>query len=353
MAQRRMFSNKITDTDTFLDMPASAQNLYFHLNMHADDDGFLGNAKTIRRMIGASEDDLKILVAKGFLLMFDDGVTVIRDWRIHNYIQKDRYHQTMYQEHKKQLTVNHNHQYEFVSNPDTKGIQDGSELDPKRIQSGSNVDPNRTQNGSDKKEVTKSKNEQMLSEQATEPMDPECIQDGSKMDPQVRVRLGKSKDRVTTTTDTKLNNATTVESGGSFQHTHEDVFNHWQGDWGFPNTYITQDLDEWIKEFGPDIVYYTIDYALSKNVTARKADPFMTEVIKNYRAKKVKTVDDAIRVNAEFDSRGNYYSQKPIRRESIPAWMKEDHKKNPEPQPDPRIQHGYVMPDDSMEPIPK
>lgn len=193
MAQRRMFSNKITDTDTFLDMPASAQNLYFHLNMHADNDGFLGNAKTIRRMIGASEDDLKILVAKRFLLMFDDGVTVIRDWRIHNYIQKDRYHQTMYQEHKKQLTVNHNHQYEFVSNPDTKGIQDGSNSDPKRIQSGSNVDPSRTQNGSNEKEVTKSKNDQTPSEQATEPMDPECIQDGSKMDPQVRVRLGKSK----------------------------------------------------------------------------------------------------------------------------------------------------------------
>ena len=193
MAQRRMFSNKITDTDTFLDMPASAQNLYFHLNMHADDDGFLGNAKTIRRMIGASEDDLKILVAKEFLLMFNDGVTVIRDWRIHNYIQKDRYHQTIYQEYKKQLTVNHNHQYEFVYSSDTKSIQDGAKLDPKRIQSGDNLDPSRIQNGSNEKEVTKSKNKQMPSEQVIEPMDPECIQDGSKMDPQVRVRLGKSK----------------------------------------------------------------------------------------------------------------------------------------------------------------
>lgn len=353
MAQRRMFSNKITDTDTFLDMPASAQNLYFHLNMHADDDGFLGNAKTIRRMIGASEDDLKILVAKGFLLMFDDGVTVIRDWRIHNYIQKDRYHQTMYQEHKKQLTINHNHQYEFVSNPDTKGIQDGSNSDPKRIQSGSNVDPSRTQNGSNEKEVTKSKDEQTPSGQATEPMDPECIQDGSKMDPQVRVRLGKSKDRVTTTTDTKLNNATTVESGGNFQHTHEDVFNHWQGDWGFPNTYITQDLDEWIKGFGPDVIYYTIDYALSKNVTARKADPFMAEVIKNYRAKQVKTVDDAIRVNAEFDSRGNYYSRKPIRREVIPEFMKKDLESDHNQNGAPKVQDDYVMPDDSMDPMPK
>lgn len=179
------------------------------------------------------------------------------------------------------------------------------------------------------------------------------IQNGSKMDPQVRVRLGKSKDRVTTTTDTKLNNATTVESGGNFQHTHEDVFNHWQGDWGFPNTYISQDLDEWIKGFGPDVIYYTIDYALSKNVTARKADPFMTEVIKNYRAKQVKTVDDAIRVNAEFDSKGNYYSRKPIRREVIPEFMKKDLENVPKQNGAPQVQDDYVMPDDSMDPMPK
>lgn len=113
MAQRRMFSKKITDTDMFLDMPATAQNLYFHLNMHADDDGFLGNAKTIQRMIGANEDDLKLLVAKKFLIMFPDGVTVIRDWRIHNYIRSDRYRSTIYSNHKKQLSVDENQRYQL------------------------------------------------------------------------------------------------------------------------------------------------------------------------------------------------------------------------------------------------
>ena len=113
MAQRRMFSKQITDTDVFLDMPATAQNLYFHLNMHADDDGFLGNAKTIRRMIGASEDDLKVLVAKQFILIFPDGVAVIRDWHIHNYIQKDRYHPTVYEKDKQKLKVNNTKQYEL------------------------------------------------------------------------------------------------------------------------------------------------------------------------------------------------------------------------------------------------
>lgn len=96
MAQRRMFSKKITDTDTFLDMPLSSQALYFHLNMHADDDGFVSNSKTIKRMIGASDDDLKLLMAKQFIFTFESGVVVIRDWKIHNYIRKDTYTPTIY-----------------------------------------------------------------------------------------------------------------------------------------------------------------------------------------------------------------------------------------------------------------
>lgn len=128
-----MFSKQITDTDAFLDMPATAQNLYFHLNMHADDDGFLGNAKTIKRMVGASDDDLKILVAKQFILVFDDGVSVIRDWHIHNYIQKDRYHPTIYQEDKSQLEVSKNKQYQRIEGGhkelDTGCIHDVSNMD--------------------------------------------------------------------------------------------------------------------------------------------------------------------------------------------------------------------------------
>ncbi|MFC0232722.1 conserved phage C-terminal domain-containing protein [Vagococcus entomophilus] len=103
MAQRRMFSKKITDTDLFLDMPLSAQCLYFHLNMEADDDGFLGNAKTIRRKIGSSEDDLKLLMAKEFIFPFESGVVVIKDWKIHNYIRKDTYNETMYLGEKEEL----------------------------------------------------------------------------------------------------------------------------------------------------------------------------------------------------------------------------------------------------------
>lgn len=98
-----MFSKKITDTDSFLDMPLSAQALYFHLNMGADDEGFVDNVKKIQRSIGASNDDLKILIGKGFLIPFESGVVVIRHWRIHNYIQADRFQATIYQDEKEQL----------------------------------------------------------------------------------------------------------------------------------------------------------------------------------------------------------------------------------------------------------
>ena len=98
-----MFSKKITDTDSFLDMPLSTQALYFHLNMGADDEGFVDNVKKIQRSIGASNDDLKILVGKGFLIPFESGVVVIRHWRIHNYIQADRFQATIHQNEKEQL----------------------------------------------------------------------------------------------------------------------------------------------------------------------------------------------------------------------------------------------------------
>ena len=98
-----MFSRKITETDHFLEMPLSSQALYFHLNMGADDEGFIDKAKTIQRTIGASDDDMRLLIAKGFLIPFESGVVVIRHWRIHNYIQADRFQATIHQNEKEQL----------------------------------------------------------------------------------------------------------------------------------------------------------------------------------------------------------------------------------------------------------
>lgn len=111
MAERRMFAKTIIDSDAFLDMPTSAQALYFHMAMRADDDGFLNNPKKVQRMVGASDDDCKLLLAKRFLIAFESGVVVIKHWRIHNYIQKDRYKPTVYQEEKASLSLKDNGVY--------------------------------------------------------------------------------------------------------------------------------------------------------------------------------------------------------------------------------------------------
>ena len=111
MADKRMFSLKIVDSDLFLDMPLSSQCLYFHISMRADDDGFVNNPKKIIKIIGANEDDLKILIAKGFVIVFDQGIIVITHWKINNFIRKDRYKPTMYIEQKQQLYQTDNGAY--------------------------------------------------------------------------------------------------------------------------------------------------------------------------------------------------------------------------------------------------
>lgn len=111
MAERRMFAKTIIDSDAFLDMPLSSHALYFHLSMRADDDGFINNPKKIQRMIGASDDDLKLLIAKNFIIPFESGIVVIKHWRIHNYIRNDRYKSTVYEEEKSMLVTKDNNAY--------------------------------------------------------------------------------------------------------------------------------------------------------------------------------------------------------------------------------------------------
>ena len=130
MAERRMFAKTIIDSDAFIDMPLSTQALYFHLSMRADDDGFINNPKRIQRMIGCGDDDMKLLCAKRYILPFDSGVVVIKHWKIHNYIKKDRYKETVYQEEKAQLILKENGAYTEANNAvDTEWFQDGSKMD--------------------------------------------------------------------------------------------------------------------------------------------------------------------------------------------------------------------------------
>lgn len=115
MAQKRMFDKTITNSDIFLDLPDSTQVLYFHLSMNADDDGFVNNWKSILRMTGTKEDDLKLLVAKSFIIPFDSGVIVIRHWRINNFLRKDRHIETKFQQELSMLEINENQEYRLTS----------------------------------------------------------------------------------------------------------------------------------------------------------------------------------------------------------------------------------------------
>lgn len=133
MAERRMFAKTIVDSDAFLDMPLSSQALYFHLSMRADDDGFVNNPKKIQRMIGCSDDDLKLLIAKRFVLIFDSGVIVIKHWRLHNTLRKDRYKPTIYQEEFKKLILKSDGGY-------TDRLPSGCQAVAKRLPSGCQAD---------------------------------------------------------------------------------------------------------------------------------------------------------------------------------------------------------------------
>lgn len=115
MAEKRMFSKSIIDSDSFLDMPPSAQALYFHLSMRADDEGFINNPKKVQKIIGSSKNDLKILISKKFILFFNSGVAVIKHWRVHNNIREDRIKKTVHQKEMAQLSVKDNNAYTFLS----------------------------------------------------------------------------------------------------------------------------------------------------------------------------------------------------------------------------------------------
>ena len=119
MAERRMFSKSVVESDSFLDMPADAQALYLHLNMAADDDGFVANPRSIMRLCGAKDDSMRLLIQRKFVLTFekkDNFIVVIKHWRLNNYIRKDTYRETKYKEFMRELYFDENQSYSM--NPD-------------------------------------------------------------------------------------------------------------------------------------------------------------------------------------------------------------------------------------------
>ena len=130
MAERnhRMFAKNIIDSDKFLDMGAGSRLLYYDLIMRADDDGFVGAPKRIMRETGASLDDMNVLISKSYVLPFDSGVVVIKHWRIHNIIRKDRYKETEYTDERSMLGLNEKNEYEFDDSQSF--LPDGTDVAP-------------------------------------------------------------------------------------------------------------------------------------------------------------------------------------------------------------------------------
>lgn len=265
MAQRRMFSQKITETDKFLDMGLTAQSLYFHLGMNADDDGFVGNPKSIKRMIGASEDDLKALVEKDYLIVFDDGVVVIKDWRVSNYVKPDRYTPTIYTDDRKLIGLDKNKRYQFVSDLEPERNQVGTKMSPECIQDGDKMEPNCIQSSSKNKNQISSESSQPQQGQGFNPVEPNWNQNGTEMDPQVR--LGKSKDRVRLS-KVSLNNTTSNQIISKLKDS-------------IKSDKLKQELDQFISVLGNDVVAFAIT-SMYENAD-RPTFAYLRSILNRYR----------------------------------------------------------------------
>lgn len=187
MAERRMFAKTIIDSDAFVDMPLSTQALYFHLSMRADDDGFINNPKKVQRMIGASDDDLKVLLMKRFLIPFASGIVVIKHWKIHNYIQKDRYKPTVYAEEKALITTKKNGAYTEA------GIPSDNQVDTECIQNGYRLETQdrlgKVSIGKDRKREKEKKAQPLLTIDDSRELTPEEIEEERRKDEEIDMIL--------------------------------------------------------------------------------------------------------------------------------------------------------------------
>lgn len=154
-----MFAKTIIDSDLFLDMPMSTQLLYFHLAMRADDDGFINSPKKVQRIVGCSDDDIRILISKQFIIPFESGVVVIKHWRIHNYLRSDRYNPSLRPE-KDLLVTDENKVYQLTAECQTTGIPNGTptvDTDKNRIDK---ISEDKNNNMSDKSDRMRSKHKE-------------------------------------------------------------------------------------------------------------------------------------------------------------------------------------------------
>lgn len=188
MAERRMFAKTIIDSDAFLDMPVTARLLYYDLGMRADDDGFVNSPKKIMRMVGASEDDLRILSLRKFIIPFDNGIVVIKHWKIHNYIRKDMYHETKYKEELEALSLDENNAYRLESVTDTLQTCNEVVTNPS-----TQVRLGKVRLGKDRLEIESEGKSKRFSPPTLEEVTAYCTEKGYKVDPERFINFYGSK----------------------------------------------------------------------------------------------------------------------------------------------------------------
>lgn len=285
MAQRRMFSQKVTETDKFLDMAPTAQNLYYHLGMNADDDGFVGNPKSIKRMIGASDDDLTALVKKDYIIVFEDGVIAIKDWLVSNYVKKDRYTPTIYLDDRKLLAIDRNKRYQFGDQMEPNCIPNGTNVSPDWNQNGTILEPKRIQSGSKDFSQDKDKSSQTVEGQGNQPMEPEWNQNGSKVDPQVR--LGKSKDKLSKSKYSLTKTTSTSSAEAKLKKLHIKL-----------NPNQQQILADYIDDLSLEVVCYAID-SMAQNAETPRFN-YLGYILYRYQQSGIHTLQQAQDDDAMF-----------------------------------------------------
>lgn len=236
-----MFSNSITGSDAFTDMPLSAQALYFHLGMEADDDGFVNNPKRIQKTIGAAEDDMKLLFMKKFVIPFDTGICVIKHWNLNNYIRKDRYHPTVYQLEKSLLKERENKVYTLI-NKDF--LRSDHVVDTTRYTSGIPCGIPRVEESS----VDKS-------------------------------RIEESREEVTK----------------AFSSPSESLFELFESEFARTISSVEIDiLDQWQNEFPYDVIKLALEEAVKNNARSFR---YIEVILANWKTKGVRNLEDAKRIS--------------------------------------------------------
>ncbi|MGX6994051.1 hypothetical protein CBF34_07150 [Vagococcus penaei] len=301
MAEKRMFSEKITNSDLFLDMPKSAQALYFHLNMGADDDGFVSSPRMIMRMINADEDDMNLLKIKQFVLFWENSnLVVIKDWKVHNTIRKDRKKETLFIEELKSLHVLENGTYEkmeTIQQPSDNQLSDS----PKQIEA------EIIEENDDKPSDTNSEVNCQPSDNQTSTDCPPRL-DKSSID---KVRLDKSSIGQSSEQERQQ---PAFERFNLFEHVQE-VFGR------MLNSIEMETVSYWMKDYDMELIKEAIKTAVLNQAYSFK---YIETVLIDWENRKLTTVAmvrESEKKRSQNKSTNNYGSS---RKETLPDWAEKE-----------------------------